>query len=426
MGGFLNDKLKCVDVISEPEFIKVESVSPQLSSCQIKVCYVGKNRNGSYMSKSTLINMAQTLPGVPIIGEYIEKKEDYGDHGNKIIIDGEGIKFEKTTKPYGFVPLGAKIWFQKFNDTDEFGNVQEHEYLMTEGILWTTLYEECKKALDFVGQSMELNGDTLEGYWSEDTQSGMNFYIITDATFNALCMLGSDVEPAFEGAAITDHFTKNGEFFSQLFELRKEISRFQINKQIEKGDNAVEKELKELQDKYSLLEKDYNELKAKYEKAQADAEDAKKKKEEEEKKEKAENSKKKEEEAEAYAKVVAENQDLTAKVETYEARIAELEAYQAAEESAKKDALIASFEMLTADEKKDIIENKDNYSLSEIKSQLAVVYFDKIQAEKEQNSKINKAKDTDQIATYNLKSNEGSDELSSLAQALIAKRANKQ
>jgi hypothetical protein len=26
------------------------------------------------------------------------------------------------TKPYGFVAPDAKVWFQKFNDEDEFGN----------------------------------------------------------------------------------------------------------------------------------------------------------------------------------------------------------------------------------------------------------------------------------------------------------------
>lgn len=425
MGGFLNDKSKCINAIGEPEFIKIESVSPQLSSCQIKVCYVGKNRNGSFISKDTLINMAQTLPGVPIIGEYIEHKEDFGDHGDKITIDGNGIKFEKTTKPYGFVPLGAKIWFQKFNDTDEFGNTQEHEYLMTEGMLWTTLYEECKKALDFTGQSMELNGETLEGYWSEDSQSGMNFYIITDATFNALCMLGADVEPAFEGAAVADQFVKNGEFFSQLFELRKAISHFQINKQIEKGDNAVEKELKELQEKYSLLEKDYNELKENFEKTQAEAEDAKKKKEEEDEAAKAKCTKEQEEEAEKYAKMVTENQELSAKVEAYEAQIAELENYKSNEENAKKDSLIASFDMLTEEEKKDIVDNKENYTLSEIKSQLAVLYFEKVQNEKSsKTAKTNSNEDVKNVTTYNLGSNSSQNELSTLAQALMAKRAN--
>jgi hypothetical protein len=37
------------------------------------------------------------------------------------------------TKPYGFVAPDAKVWFQKFDDTDEFGNVTTREYLMTTG-----------------------------------------------------------------------------------------------------------------------------------------------------------------------------------------------------------------------------------------------------------------------------------------------------
>jgi len=42
-----------------------------------------------------------------------------------MIWDSEGIKFNTLTKPYGFVAPDAEVWFQKFNDTDEFGNTVE-------------------------------------------------------------------------------------------------------------------------------------------------------------------------------------------------------------------------------------------------------------------------------------------------------------
>jgi hypothetical protein len=60
-----------------------------------------------------------------------------------MIIDGEGIKFKSLTQPYGFVSPDAKVWFQLFDDTDDFGNVIQREYLMTTGYLWVKQYPEC-------------------------------------------------------------------------------------------------------------------------------------------------------------------------------------------------------------------------------------------------------------------------------------------
>ena len=111
-----------VATIDSPEFINITSINPMISKCEVKVLYVGQNRNHSYITKDVATQMAQTLPGCPIVGYYIENKEDFGDHGDQMIIDGEGIKFNKLTKPYGFVAPDSKVWFQKFEDTDDFGN----------------------------------------------------------------------------------------------------------------------------------------------------------------------------------------------------------------------------------------------------------------------------------------------------------------
>lgn len=218
-----------VATIDAPEFIHITSISPTIAKCEIKVLYVGGNRNGSFISKEVASEMAQTLPGVPIVGHYIENKEDFGDHGEQIIIDDEGVKFNTLTVPYGFVAPDARIWFQKFQETDEFGNVTIRDYLMTEGYLWVKQYEECKRILeDGNYQSMELDEESLQGYWSTNTNKGVEFFIINDAIFSKLCILGEDVEPCFEGATITapevsSKFTKDETFNRTLFSMMKEL-----------------------------------------------------------------------------------------------------------------------------------------------------------------------------------------------------------
>ena len=109
------------------------------------------------------------------------------------------------TRPYGIVAPEAEVWFQKFEDTDDFGNKVIREYLMTTGFLWTGQYEEAKLAVEGNGRphSMELEDETLDGKWSQDLKTGLEFFIINDAIFSYLCIFCQDVQPCFEGSSVT-------------------------------------------------------------------------------------------------------------------------------------------------------------------------------------------------------------------------------
>ena len=197
---------KSVATINAPQFINLTplDINPLMSSCEIKVLYVGENRNHSFITKEVATEMAKTLRGAPIVGYYKADKEDFADHGEVVIIDDEGIKFECKTVPYGFVSPDARVWFQEFEDTNAFGETVIREYLMTNGYLWTGQFEECRAAVEGDGkpQSMELDGETIQGHWETNTK-GMDFFIINDAIFSKLCILGENVEPCFEGASVT-------------------------------------------------------------------------------------------------------------------------------------------------------------------------------------------------------------------------------
>ena len=236
-----------VQTIKSPEFINITSVSPLISKCEIKVLYTGENRNRSYITKEVAQEMAQTLPGTPIVGYYSESKEDFRDHGEQMIWDGDGIKFNCLTKPYGFVPIDTKVWFQEFEDTDEFGNKVLREYLMCEGYLWTEQYEEAKKVIsEGRPHSMELDEKTLKGHWSTDNNRGIEFFIINDAIFSKLCILGEDVEPCFEGSAVTapdvsSSFTLDSqEFRNTLYSMMKELKEYTASLNNGKGGNLME------------------------------------------------------------------------------------------------------------------------------------------------------------------------------------------
>ena len=232
------NKNRSVATIEAPEFINLsaDAINPGISKCEIKLFYLGKNRNGSYIDKNTAIQMANSLPGCPIVGAYIENKEDFGDHGEVIRIEDGEIHFSCKTVPYGFVGLDSDVWFQKFMDTDEFGNEIEREYMMTTGYLWTEQYEEAKSVIDDgKGQSMELDGETMEGHWATDNNSGIEFFIINDAIFTKLCILGDDVEPCFEGASIKSPevnkaFSRDESFGRTLYTMMNELKDALQNK----------------------------------------------------------------------------------------------------------------------------------------------------------------------------------------------------
>jgi hypothetical protein len=49
---------------------------------------------------------------------------------------------------------------------------------------------------------MEIDEASVQGQWTKNNNSNLEFFIINDATFSKLCILGEDIEPCFEGAEV--------------------------------------------------------------------------------------------------------------------------------------------------------------------------------------------------------------------------------
>lgn len=447
---------KSIATIDSPEFINLQplEINPLMSSCEIKVLYVGENRNHSFITKEVATEMAKTLRGAPIVGYYKEQKEDFADHGEKVIIDDEGLKFECLTKPYGFVSPDAKVWFQSFEDTDDFGNVETREYLMTTGYLWTGQYKECESVVaNGKNQSMELDSETLDGHWSTNSKTNMDFFIINDAIFSKLCILGDDVEPCFEGARITapevsTSFTKVDDNFKKTLYTMMQDLKFALEggqkmvldeEKKETVTEAVEEETSNIETTEVPAEE--NETAAETEEIQesvgttestpeesfAKSDDKKKDKEEDKDNDSEDNAdnkgddnkddssddddsnsddeeddKKKKKE---YSLLENELEDLKVAYSDLESKYQKLVEFKEAIDNEKKDALIKSFYMLSDEDKKEVIDNKSKYSLDEIEAKLSVICFrKKVNFDLEDNSKIEeKVEDKENpVVTYNM------------------------
>ena len=405
-----------IATIDSPEFINLEplDINPLMSKCEIKVFYLGENRNHSYITKDVATEMAKTLRGAPIVGYYKDSKEDFADHGEKVTFDDEGIHFECMTRPYGFVAPDAKVWFQKFDDYDDFGNSVTREYLMTTGYLWTGQYEECKSVVEGDGKphSMELDEETLDGRWSENIKTGMDFFIINDAIISKLCVLGDDVEPCFEGSSVTApkvsaSFNLDDGFKRTLFTMMQDLkAALEGGNKMSLDENTVvtpeadvtpntEDTFTEGTDNVdNIVQNDATENQENIETPVT--EDFSKKEEDEEKKTKCQKKDEEEEEEDNFSDDKKDEEDedkkkfsaLSAEHEALKAQFSELQkdyqaliAFKNEVESAKKDEMIKSFYMLSDEDKKEVVDNKDKFTLEEIESKLSVIFTKKSLAE---------------------------------------------
>lgn len=406
-----------VATIDKPEFINVQSVSRYIAKCQIKVLYIGENRNNSVISKEVATKMAQTLPGCPIVGWYKEDVGDFRDHGNVIKIEENKIKMEKKTRPFGFIPTNAKVWFQFFEDTDEFGNITLREYLVTEGYLWTQ-FEGGDLPLEDGGrpQSMELDEETLQGRWTIDVKRDKEFFIINDAELKSLCILGKDVEPCYEGSNITPTVTFSNENFAlELKDMLQQL-QFTLNK-LEGGQKmaVIEEKIADKTDETKTVESQFKledekkkeentdkkddstskeDSSAKKEDPKNDNEDQKKKdvannalkddekkdeptkedkSEKDSKSEKKDDDEKDKKNPKDYSLLEQQYEDLKTEFTALKASYESLVDFKNQVEDKEKDKMIASFYMLDDEDKKDVIANKSKYTLDEIESKLSVI-----------------------------------------------------
>lgn len=166
-----------------------ERVNPEFMRVKVNVCYEGENRNYSKISEEVLMDLAQTIYGVPVIGEIDEENKSFKGHGGKLEISDDGFKIIQTTIPYGFVDPTTPFFFEDILEKD---GMTVNKYLSCYAYLWRGRYPILDEVFEkHVGQSMEIAVE--DGEWLDN-----GVFDIKKARFQALCLLG--VEPCFESA----------------------------------------------------------------------------------------------------------------------------------------------------------------------------------------------------------------------------------
>lgn len=207
----------------------------------LRIAYTGKNRNGSFISKASFESAIPSMYGCPVVANYMREIDEIGSHDGEIVETPDGdLKYVNITQPVGFVPPGAKYWWETLEDDGVI-----HQYLNTEVILWKRqeAYDKIKEN-GITRHSMEIS--VIDGEMQDD------YYQINEFEFTAFCLLGT-AEPCFESSALFT-FNKN-EMQDQLNEMFKEF-KLAFSSNLTEKEEHPEMILQELLDKYNLTVED--------------------------------------------------------------------------------------------------------------------------------------------------------------------------
>ena len=247
---------------------------------------------------------------------------------------------------------------------------------------------------------MELHAKSEKGFWTEDNNSGRRIFIINDGLIEKLCILGSNVEPCFEGSQIKTHFSfdNSPEFaefkstmFSMINELKDALSKGGSNVTMEnknnvtttpgQGEETVDnsqftkkpEEDKEKDKKNDNNSSDNNNSDSK-------PEDKKKKGEEEDDKDKKKKDKYELTEIAEYVALQLQYTELQNKYAALEkengqlsAEVTSLREFKLKADRQSKQNMIDSFYMLSDEDKKEVVDNIDKFSLDDIEAKLSII-----------------------------------------------------
>jgi hypothetical protein len=226
--------------------VETEKINPLFTKVKIHVAYDGENRNGSFISRETFNNAANSASFCPIIGEWSESVDDFRGHGGKIEITDDSIKYVKTTIPYGCIGNEEPTW-----ETVEDENGDIKEYFTLFGYVWSSRFPELESLINNPkSHSMEV--EIINGKYQ--TINGKKLYAIDEMVFSGFCILGDDVEPCFENSTISAFSLNKDQFKEDFKQLMAEL-KYSLNKGFNKTNQVSQKGGKKMEEIQKLLEK---------------------------------------------------------------------------------------------------------------------------------------------------------------------------
>lgn len=242
----------------EVNYNNFEKVNEEFVKCTISVLSCTQKANGTKFTREAVEKAKQGLNYVPVIGYF--KGDDFADHGMEIVIDADGYHEKVKTVPFGVCIKDSSRWEKLQKENGEY-----EEYLVVDAYLWGRYNEAISVVRENkCGQSMEICVQDGE-------YTGEGYYSIKDFSFSALCILGENVQPAFNLAKIR---TSNKFSADELKESYKEmldklaytltITEESVEEEPVIDQDGLEEPVINYEEKYNEVVKEMEELKISY------------------------------------------------------------------------------------------------------------------------------------------------------------------
>ena len=199
-----------MSIVFSSRFDRLTECNSSFDRGVLRVCYVGRNRNNSFISKETFERCMPSIYNCPIVCRYDREADEIGSHDMEVVKREDGrVSLVNITNPVGVIPESASYWWEEIEEED--GSI--HEYLCVDALLWKRqeAYEKIKED-GITDESMEIS--IQEGYMKDGV------YVIEQFEFTAFCLLGT-AEPCYESAALM-MFSRE-DFKAQLDEMMREF-----------------------------------------------------------------------------------------------------------------------------------------------------------------------------------------------------------
>ena len=86
------------------------TVNSSFDAGVLKVAYVGKNRNGSSISKEAFERSIHTIYNCPIVCNYDREGDAIGSHDMEVVQKNGEVRLVNLTQPVGVIPESANYW----------------------------------------------------------------------------------------------------------------------------------------------------------------------------------------------------------------------------------------------------------------------------------------------------------------------------
>lgn len=241
-----------MSIVYSSSFDRLTDCNSSFDRGVLRVCYVGRNRNNSFISKETFERCMPSIYNCPIVCRYDRDADEIGAHDMELVKNNDGsMSIVNTTNPVGVIPESANYWWEEVEEDD--GSI--HEYLCVDALLWKRqeAYQKIKED-GITDESMEIS--IKEGSMKDGV------YVIERFEFTAFCLLGT-AEPCYESASLLVFSCED--FKAQLDEMMREFkdsfSLIQPSDEVvihpqnnSEGGEEVLDEKKVLMDQYGLSE----------------------------------------------------------------------------------------------------------------------------------------------------------------------------